>query len=73
MVTFEINAAQTPPSGASTASDIFVGLTLALILAFLTAASILGEPHDVTPMLAQVARTTCQRAFTRQRSQQHLG
>ena len=38
-LTFQINAAQTSPSGASTANDIFFGLTLALILAFLTAAS----------------------------------
>ena len=38
-LTFEINAAQTTPSGASTAFDIWPGLLLALILAFLTAAS----------------------------------
>ena len=38
-LTFQINAAQTSPSGASTANDIFFGLTIALILAFLTAAS----------------------------------
>jgi len=38
-LTFQINAAQTTPSGASTAFDIWPGLLLALILAFLTAAS----------------------------------
>jgi amino acid transporter len=38
-LTFQINAAQTSPSGASTAFDIWPGLLLALILAFLTAAS----------------------------------
>jgi amino acid transporter len=38
-LTFQINAAQTSPSGASTAMDIWFGLTVALILAFLTAAS----------------------------------
>jgi amino acid transporter len=38
-LTFELQAAQVAPGGASTAPDIWPGLFLALILAFLTAAS----------------------------------
>jgi len=38
-LTYEIQAAQVDPSGVSTASDIWTGLFLALILSFLTAAS----------------------------------
>ncbi len=38
-LTYEIQAAQVDPSGVSTAPDIWSGLFLALILAFLTAAS----------------------------------
>lgn len=38
-LTYEIQAAQVDPSGVSTAPDIWTGLFLALILAFLTAAS----------------------------------
>jgi amino acid transporter len=38
-LTYQMNAAQVDPSGVSTASDIWFGLTLALVLAFLTAAS----------------------------------
>ncbi len=38
-ITLQVQAAQTDPAGASTASDIWFGLFAALILAFLTAAS----------------------------------
>jgi amino acid transporter len=38
-LTYELQAAQVDPSGASTAPDIWTGLFLALILSFLTAAS----------------------------------
>ncbi len=38
-ITYQIQAAQTDPAGASTAMDIWAGLALALILAFLTAIS----------------------------------
>jgi amino acid transporter len=38
-LTFQLQAAQVDPSGASTAPDIWTGLFLALILSFLTAAS----------------------------------
>ena len=38
-LTYELQAAQVDPSGASTAADIWTGLFLALILSFLTAAS----------------------------------
>ena len=38
-LTYELQAAQVDPSGVSTAPDIWTGLLLALVLAFLTAAS----------------------------------
>lgn len=72
-LTFQINAAQTSPSGASTANDIFFGLTIALILAFLTAASYSWLARRYPDAGPGSSYYFAQRAFIRQRSQQHFG